>query len=106
MVPVARYLWPEVPTEKLLWQDPLPEVTHEFIDAHDMATLKGQVLESGLSVSQLVSAAWASAVVTSAAAPTARGSASSRRTLGGQRPRAARDGAARPSAASCKFAVR
>ena len=61
MGPIARYLGPEVPTEALLWQDPLPEVTHELIDARDIATLKGQILDSGLSVSQLVSTAWASA---------------------------------------------
>jgi len=61
MGPIARYLGPEVPTEALLWQDPLPEVTHELIDAEDIATLKGQILDSGLSVSQLVSTAWASA---------------------------------------------
>ena len=61
MGPLARYLGPEVPTETLLWQDPLPEVTHELIDAEDMATLKGQILASGLSVAQLVSTAWASA---------------------------------------------
>jgi catalase-peroxidase len=61
MGPVARYLGPEVPTETLLWQDPLPEVTHELIDAADIATLKGQILDSGLSVAQLVSTAWASA---------------------------------------------
>jgi catalase-peroxidase len=61
MGPVTRYLGPEVPTETLLWQDPLPEVAHELIGAEDIATLKRQVLESGLSVSQLVSTAWASA---------------------------------------------
>ena len=61
MGPVARYLGPEVPTETLLWQDPLPEVTHELIDAEDIAFLKGQILDSGLSVSQLVCTAWASA---------------------------------------------
>ncbi|MFE7776008.1 catalase/peroxidase HPI [Streptomyces sp. NPDC057445] len=61
MGPVVRYLGPEVPTETLLWQDPLPAVTHELVDAADVAALKGQVLASGLSVSQLVSAAWASA---------------------------------------------
>ena len=55
MGPVARYLGPEVPTETLLWQDPLPEVTHELIGAQDIAALKGQILDSGLSVSQLVS---------------------------------------------------
>jgi len=59
--PIARYLGPEVPTEALLWQDPVPPVTHELIDAEDVATLKGQILASGLSVSQLVSTAWASA---------------------------------------------
>jgi catalase-peroxidase len=61
MGPVVRYLGPEVPTETLLWQDPLPAVTHELIDAADIATLKGQILASGLPVSQLVSTAWASA---------------------------------------------
>jgi catalase-peroxidase len=61
MGPVARYLGPEVPTETLLWQDPVPEVTHELIGAEDIATLKSQILASELSVSQLVSAAWASA---------------------------------------------
>jgi catalase-peroxidase len=61
MGPVARYLGPEVPTETLLWQDPLPEVTHELIDAEDIAILKRQVAASGLSVAQLISTAWASA---------------------------------------------
>ncbi|MET7461990.1 catalase/peroxidase HPI [Nonomuraea sp. NPDC005501] len=61
MGPVARYLGPEVPAETLLWQDPLPAVTHQLIDAQDVAYLKGQVLASGLTVSQLVSTAWASA---------------------------------------------
>jgi catalase-peroxidase len=61
MGPLARYLGPEVPTETLLWQDPLPEVTHELIGAQDIAALKGQILDSGLSVAQLVSTAWASA---------------------------------------------
>ncbi|MFG1708387.1 catalase/peroxidase HPI [Nonomuraea sp. M3C6] len=61
MGPIVRYLGPEVPAETLLWQDPLPAVTHELIDAEDVISLKGQVLASGLSVSQLVSAAWASA---------------------------------------------
>jgi catalase-peroxidase len=59
--PVVRYLGPEVPSETLLWQDPLPEVTHELVDAADVASLKAQILASGLSVSQLVSTAWASA---------------------------------------------
>jgi catalase-peroxidase len=61
MGPLARYLGPEVPDETLLWQDPLPEVTHELIDAEGVASLKAQVLDSGLSVAQLVSTAWASA---------------------------------------------
>ncbi|MFC6023712.1 catalase/peroxidase HPI [Plantactinospora solaniradicis] len=61
MGPVVRYLGPEVPTETLLWQDPVPPVTHQLVDAEDVATLKGQILASGLSVSQLVSTAWASA---------------------------------------------
>jgi catalase-peroxidase len=61
MGPVGRYLGPEVPAQTLLWQDPLPAVTHELIDAADIAALKGQIFASGLSVSQLVSTAWASA---------------------------------------------
>jgi catalase-peroxidase len=61
MGPVVRYLGPEVPTETLLWQDPIPAVTHPLVDAGDIALLKGQVLGSGLSVSELVSTAWASA---------------------------------------------
>ncbi|MEU2250428.1 catalase/peroxidase HPI [Streptomyces sp. NPDC019224] len=61
MGPVVRYLGPEVPRETLLWQDPLPERTHELIDAADIAALKEKVLASGLSVSELVSTAWASA---------------------------------------------
>jgi catalase-peroxidase len=61
MGPRARYLGPEVPAEELLWQDPIPAVDHELIDAKDVASLKGKVLASGLSVSQLVSTAWASA---------------------------------------------
>ncbi|BCJ63677.1 catalase-peroxidase [Polymorphospora rubra] len=61
MGPVVRYLGSEVPTETLLWQDPLPPVTHELVDAADVADLKAQILASGLSVSQLVSTAWASA---------------------------------------------
>ncbi|MFF3767541.1 catalase/peroxidase HPI [Streptomyces sp. NPDC001922] len=61
MGPVARYLGPEVPSETLVWQDPLPPVTHELIDAADVAALKATILDSGLSVSQLVSTAWASA---------------------------------------------
>ena len=61
MGPIARYLGPEVPSEELLWQDPIPEVTHELVGPEDIAALKAQILGSGLSVSQLVSAAWASA---------------------------------------------
>jgi catalase-peroxidase len=61
MGPVARYLGPEVPAETLLWQDPLPAVTHELIDAADVASLKGQVFASGLPMPQLVSTAWAAA---------------------------------------------
>jgi catalase-peroxidase len=61
MGPVVRYLGPEVPSETLIWQDPVPAVTHELIDATDVATLKDQVLASGLSVSELVSTAWAAA---------------------------------------------
>jgi catalase-peroxidase len=61
MGPIVRYLGPEVPNETLVWQDPLPPVTHELVDAADIASLKGQILGSGLTVSQLVSTAWASA---------------------------------------------
>ncbi|GAA2004161.1 catalase/peroxidase HPI [Microbacterium ulmi] len=61
MGPKARYLGPEVPAEELLWQDPVPAVDHELIDADDAAALKAQVLASGLSVSELVSATWAAA---------------------------------------------
>ncbi len=61
MGPRSRYLGPEVPEEELIWQDPVPAVDHELIDAQDIADLKGQILASGLSVSQLVSTAWASA---------------------------------------------
>ncbi len=61
MGPVARYLGSEVPAEPQLWQDPVPEVDHELIGADDVADLKGRILASGLSVSRLVSAAWASA---------------------------------------------
>jgi len=61
MGPKSRYLGPEVPAEDLLWQDPLPAADHPLIDAQDAAALKARVLESGLSVSELVSTAWASA---------------------------------------------
>ncbi|MEU2282796.1 catalase/peroxidase HPI [Streptomyces sp. NPDC013178] len=61
MGPKSLYLGPEVPEETLVWQDPLPERTHELIDAADVASLKAKLLESGLSVSELVSTAWAAA---------------------------------------------
>jgi catalase-peroxidase len=61
MGPVSRYLGPEVPNEALLWQDPVPAVDHELIDEQDIAALKATILGSGLSISQLVSTAWASA---------------------------------------------
>jgi catalase-peroxidase len=61
MGPVVRYLGPEVPSEELIWQDPVPAVDHELVDADDIAGLKREVLASGLTVSQLVSTAWASA---------------------------------------------
>jgi catalase-peroxidase len=61
MGPIERYLGPEVPSETLIWQDPVPQVDHELIGAEDVAELKRQILDSGLSVSQLVSVAWASA---------------------------------------------
>ena len=61
MGPVVRYLGPEVPSETLIWQDPVPAVDHELVNAADVASLEDQILASGLSVSQLVSTAWASA---------------------------------------------
>ncbi len=61
MGPKSRYLGPEVPAEDLIWQDPIPAVNHPLIDAQDIASLKGKILATGLSVSQLVSTAWASA---------------------------------------------
>jgi catalase-peroxidase len=61
MGPVARYLGPEVPKEVLIWQDPIPAVKHELIDKKDIAALKSKIKASGLTVSQLVSTAWASA---------------------------------------------
>ena len=61
MGPRARYLGPEVPAEDLIWQDPIPAVNHKLIDEKDIASLKGKILASGLSVSELVSTAWASA---------------------------------------------
>jgi catalase-peroxidase len=61
MGPIARYLGPEVPKEELLWQDPVPAVDHELIGAADIAALKAKILDSGLSIGQLVATAWASA---------------------------------------------
>ena len=61
MGPKVRYLGPEVPAEDLIWQDPIPAVDHPLIDANDIAALKAKILASGLSISQLVSTAWASA---------------------------------------------
>jgi catalase-peroxidase len=61
MGPLVRYLGPEVPSERLIWQDPLPAVDHELVGAEDVAALKSQIAASGLTVSQLVSTAWASA---------------------------------------------
>src|SRR4029077_8343229 len=58
MGPRARYLGPEVPAEELLWQDPIPGVNHPLIEAQDIASLKGKILASGLTVSELVSTAW------------------------------------------------
>lgn len=61
MGPRARYLGPEVPTEELIWQDPVPAVDHKLVDAKDIADLKAKIVASGLSISELVSTAWASA---------------------------------------------
>jgi catalase-peroxidase len=61
MGPRARYLGPDVPAEELVWQDPVPAVDHKLIDAKDIAALKARILASGLSISELVGAAWASA---------------------------------------------
>ena len=61
MGPRSRYLGPEAPAEELIWQDPVPAVDHALIDAQDITALKGKILASGLSVTQLVSTAWASA---------------------------------------------
>jgi catalase-peroxidase len=61
MGPLSRFLGPEVPSEELLWQDPIPEINHTLIDDKDIASLKGRILDTGLSISELVSTAWASA---------------------------------------------
>jgi catalase-peroxidase len=61
MGPRTRYLGPDVPAEELIWQDPIPAVNHKLIDGPDIASLKGKILASGLSVSELISTAWASA---------------------------------------------
>ena len=61
MGPRSRYLGPLVPAEELVWQDPVPAVDHELIDERDIAALKGRILASGLSISQLITTAWASA---------------------------------------------
>ncbi|NIW10818.1 MAG: catalase-peroxidase, partial [Gammaproteobacteria bacterium] len=61
MGPKSRYLGPDVPDEDLIWQDPIPVVDHELIDYQDIVDLKGKILASGLSISELVSTAWASA---------------------------------------------
>jgi len=61
MGPRARYLGPEVPAEELIWQDPIPAVDHDLVDAKDIADLKAKLLASGLSASELISTAWASA---------------------------------------------
>src|SRR6202034_1149968 len=61
MGPRARYLGPEVPAEALIWQDPIPAVNHQLIDEHDISSLKSTIVRSGLTVSQLVATAWASA---------------------------------------------
>lgn len=61
MGPVTRYLGPEVPKEELIWQDPIPAITYKLVEADDIASIKNRILASGLSVSQLVSTAWASA---------------------------------------------
>ncbi len=61
MGPRARYVGNDIPEEELLWQDPVPAVDHELIDANDIAELKAEILDSGLSVPELVRTAWASA---------------------------------------------
>ena len=91
MGPRARYLGPEVPAEELIWQDPIPPVDHPLIDAQDVAALKQKVLASGLTVSQLVSTAWASA-------STFRGSRQARRRQRRAHPPRAAEGLGRQPA--------
>ena len=101
MGPAVRLLGPEVPSEVLLWQDPVPAVDHPLVEADDVAGLKREILASGLSVSQLVSTAWASA--STFRGSDKRGGANGARhpppaaeRLGGQQPRPARARAAHP----------
>ena len=61
MGPIERYLGPEVPQEELIWQDPVPKVDHPLIDDKDIASLKGKIVDSGLSIPDMVKVAWASA---------------------------------------------
>lgn len=61
MGPISRYFGPEVPSEELIWQDPIPEVSHKIVDEKDISALKAKIMSSGLSISELVSTAWASA---------------------------------------------
>jgi catalase-peroxidase len=61
MGPIARYVGSDVPSEELIWQDPIPAIDHDLVDASDVVALKAKILDSGLSVSELVSVAWASA---------------------------------------------
>ena len=101
MGPTSRYLDPEAPSEVLIWQDPVPAVDHELIGDADIATLKQTILDSGLTVSELVSTAWASA--STYRDSDKRGGAYQRRPsapraaerLGGQQPAAAAPGAGR-----------
>ena len=63
MGPKSRYLGPEVPVEDLIWQDPVPPATHELINKQDIEELKNKILNSGLSVAQLVTTAWALSLI-------------------------------------------
>ena len=102
MGPIVRYLGPLVPKEELIWQDPIPAVNHELVGDKDIAALKAKILASGLSVSQLVSTAWASA--STFRGSDKRGGANGARIrlspaegLGGQPAGPAHDGACRSS---------